>query len=85
MITRNIRAVQSEISDFGFEMQDSSNFKISSRTLNGLDFPIRCGDISARDVSDRLGAAIAHYELEFTLKNLENAIHTVLAERTQSP
>ena len=25
------RAVQSEISDFGFEMQDSSNFKISFR------------------------------------------------------
>ena len=29
-LRRGVQTVQSEISDFGFEMQDSSNFKISS-------------------------------------------------------
>jgi hypothetical protein len=29
-------AVQSKISDFGFEMQDSSNFKIFSRVQCGI-------------------------------------------------
>ena len=33
--TNSAQAVQFEISDFGFEMQDSSNFKISSQHLPG--------------------------------------------------
>ena len=35
-LNRTVLVVQSEISDFGFEMQDSSNFEISSADFREL-------------------------------------------------
>src|SRR5262245_40934303 len=48
--TRTSKTVQSEVSDFGFEMQNSSNFKIVFRLLCSVAGPLRasaCSTLSA--------------------------------------
>src|SRR4029453_7139853 len=49
--TRTSKAVQSEVSDFGFEMQDSSNFKIAFRLLCSVPGTLRPSAFSALSAS----------------------------------
>ena len=73
----------------GFKRMVVLNSRASSDRRKGmqknpfrLNFPIGRGDISAVDVGDSLGAAIAHHQFQFALHDFDHAIDPRLAERS---
>ena len=57
----------------------------SDEPFIGVKVSSRASDVCARDVGDRLRAAVAHRQFEFALQDFEHAIDASLAERTESP
>ena len=49
-----------------------------ARRLRHLDFPIGRGDVGASNLGNFLGAAIAHRQFQFPLKDFEDAIDSGL-------
>lgn len=45
-----------------------------------LDFPIGSGNVSAINIGDLLGAAIAHHHFQLTLQDFEHPVHSCLPE-----